>query len=183
MSFEKTEPNGVPENHGEPGEQTVLPATKSVQRNLDHAVVRVGDVAFGERDAEKGGETAEDGNAEDCPSKKDAVVLEGDAERAQPPWLYMPEDLEWHVPRVGGEGLAGMRKVRHSGIGSGGGWCIWWCRYGQTAGEECRTLPVRLPCLLSFLDHREEGGKKEEGAMVLSNLDYARHSPGPMQAW
>jgi len=85
MSFEKTEPDGVPENHGEPGKQTVLPATKSVQRNLDHAVLRVGDVALGEGDAEKGGKTAEDGNAEDCPGKEDAVAVEGEAERINVP--------------------------------------------------------------------------------------------------
>ena len=37
--FRKREPNGAPEYYGEPSDQTVLPATKRVQRDLDHTRV------------------------------------------------------------------------------------------------------------------------------------------------
>jgi len=42
LVFQEKSPDGVVGYYGEPGNQTVLPATKCIQRDLDHVEVRSG---------------------------------------------------------------------------------------------------------------------------------------------
>jgi len=174
MFFEKTEPDSVPEDDDEPGKQTVLPATKSVQRNLDHTILRIGNVALGEDDAETGGETAKDGNAEDCPAEENAVVAEGEAERPQTPYCFVLREDDPLVPYDFVEELADGIEKGHSRGSGGAGWCMWRWRCSQTACKKCRSLWDRLPCLLKYaiIVKKEARGGRSDGS-ILSRLGTA----------
>ena len=106
--------------YGEPREQTVLPATKSVQLDLDPVGARFCDITAEEVGAVTGGDTAEDKNANDCADKKDEVAADGGAERVVLA-TWRPSEPGKEAPLPGGPGPTDAWRQGHSRGGGGDG--------------------------------------------------------------